>query len=226
MNHPAAVEGTVVAAAKTMIDVIPGLLEKEWAPLEEKLKIARDLVRCVQIDIADNTLVPNETFLDFAKFAPYAESPTLEAHLMVAAPDKYIKPLADAGFKRLIAHVECQDPRLFLEQVQYEHVEVGLAIDGPSEFDQIEPFLEELDMVLVMTIEAGFSGQEFMEETVEKIKKIHENFPDLPIEVDGAITDKTAKIVKEAGATRLVSNSFLFKDPSGIAHAIESLKNA
>jgi ribulose-phosphate 3-epimerase len=208
----------------TMIDVIPGILEKEWSRIEERLNLVRGLVSSVQIDVADNTLVPNETFLDFSQFAPYAKEFSLEAHLMVANPEKYIKPLADAGFKRIIAHVESADPRLFLEQAAYEDVEVGLAIDGSTEIDLLEPFLEEIDMVLVMTIEAGFSGQAFMPETVEKIKAIHENFPDLAIEVDGGINDQTAKITTDAGATRVVSTSFLFKNPSGIAEAIAQLQ--
>lgn len=204
------------------IDVIPGILEKEWSRIEEKLRLVTPLVEWVQIDVADNTYVPNETLLKFDKLDPAL---SFEAHLMVSQPEKYIKPLVDAGFKRLIAHVECQDPRLFLEQAKYENVEVGIAIDAATSIETIEPFLEEIDMVLVMTIEAGFSGQEFMTETVEKIKAIHEHFPDLPIEVDGGINDKTAKLVKDAGATRLVSTSFLFKDPGNIAHAIEVLKN-
>ncbi len=209
-----------------MVDVIPGILEKEWSVIEERLGLVKGLVRAVQIDIEDNTFVPNETILTFDKFVPYADVMALEAHLMVAQPERYVKALADAGFKRLIAHVEANDPRLFLEQAQYEHVEVGMAIDGATELEQIEPFLEEIDMVLVMTIEAGFSGQPFLVETVEKIKTIHQNFPDLPIEVDGGINDQTAKIVKDAGATRLVSTSFLFKDPANIADAIEKLKTA
>lgn len=213
-----------------MIDVIPGILEKEWAPIEERLLSVAPLVEWVQIDIADNTLVPNTTFLDFEKFSPSKllrglEHISLEAHLMVANPEKYIKPLADAGFKRVIAHVEAHDPRAFLEAAKYEHIEVGIAIDGPTEFEQIEPFLGEIDTVLVMTIEAGFSGQEFMTETVEKIKTIHQNFPDLPIEIDGGVNHQTAKIAVDAGATRLVSTSYLFKHPDGIAAAIESLKN-
>lgn len=206
-----------------MIDVIPGILEKEWTCIEERLALVRGLVEWVQIDIADNTLVPNQTVL---AFGPVGTSLSFEAHLMVAQPEKYIKPLVDAGFKRIIAHVECHDPRIFLEQAKYEHIEVGIAIDGATPIEQAEPFLEEVDMVLVMTIEAGFSGQEFMTETLEKIKAIHEHFPDLPIEVDGGINDKTATLVRDAGATRLVSTSFLFKDPQNIAAAIEELKNA
>lgn len=208
-----------------MIDVIPGILEKDWPPIAQKLALVADLVEWVQVDIADNTMVPNETILKFDQFGQFDQF-NFEAHLMVSQPEKYIKPLVDAGFKRLIAHVECQDPRIFLEQATYEHVEVGIAIDGATSIEQVEPFLEEVDMALVMTIEAGFSGQEFMPETVEKIRTIREHFPDLPVEVDGGINDKTAKLAKEAGATRLVSTSFLFKHPKGIAAAIEALKNA
>lgn len=214
-----------------MVEVIPGILEKEWAAIERKLTLVAPHVSWVQIDVADNTLVPNTTFLDFAKFVQLDKLDqslshlSLEAHLMVANPEKYVKPLCDAGFKRLIAHIEAHDPRLFLDAAQYEHVEVGVAIDGPTELEQAEPFLGEVDTVLVMTIEAGFSGQAFMTETVEKIKLIHQNFPDLPIEVDGGINDKTAKIAVDAGATRLVSTSYLYKDPANIARAIERLKD-
>lgn len=207
-----------------MIDVIPGVLEKTWPPIEEKISLVAPHVSWVQVDVADNTLVPNSTFLDFQAFQAVSSRVSLEAHLMVANPEKLISPLAKAGFKRIIAHVECQDPREFLEQAQYEHMEVGLAIDGPTELEQLEPFLEEVDTVLVMTIEAGFSGQPFMTETLEKIRTIHENFPDLPIEVDGGVNDKTGKLAADAGATRLVSTSYLFKDPAHIKEAIDRLK--
>lgn len=216
-----------------MIDVIPGILEKDSAEIERLIALVAPYVSWVQIDVADNTLVPNETFLQFEEFEVLTKHSgrvdlsklSFEAHLMVAEPEKYIRPLADAGFKRLIAHVESHDPRRFLDEATYESCEVGIAIDGPTELEQVEPFLESVDVVLVMTIEAGFSGQALMPETIEKIKKIHENFPDLAIEVDGGINDKTAKLVKDAGATRLVSTSYLFKDPTHIAAAIARLKN-
>jgi ribulose-phosphate 3-epimerase len=208
-----------------MIDVIPGILEKEWAGVEEKLRLVTGVVDWAHIDFADNTLVPNTTCLDFAKFAPYAKQFSLEAHLMVSTPEKYIQPLADAGFKRLIAHIEAHDPRIFLNKVKYEEVEVGIAIDGPTEFDAIEPFLEEADFVVVSMVESGFSGGVFLPECVEKIKSIHGYLPDLPIEATGGINSTTARLVTEAGATRLVSTSFLFKDPANIKGAIEHLKS-
>lgn len=209
-----------------MIDVIPGIgiAEKSWSEIEEKLHLVEPLVSLVQIDIADGTLVPRETVHDFSNYALTKIS--LEAHLMVADPVKYIRPLVDVGFKRLIAHIECDDPRKFLDVAKYESIEVGLAIDGPTELEVFEPFLEEIDVALVMTIEAGESGRPFQPENVEKIKLIHENYPNLPIEVDGGIDEVRAKIVSEAGATRIVSTTYLFKDPKHIAQAIERLKHA
>lgn len=207
-----------------MVEVIPGINELEWPEIQRKLEQVTGYVPWVQIDFADGTLVPNMTCMDLEKFREVSENVSLEAHLMVAHPEKYVKQLADVGFKRLIAHVEAVDPRLFLEEVQYESVEVGLAIDGPTEFDVFEPFLNEIDLALVMTIEAGPSGQPFLPETVEKIRILRRNLPDLAIEVDGGINDKTAPIVIEAGATRLVSTSYIFKNPRGVSAAISELQ--
>lgn len=210
-----------------MVEIIPGIgPQKDWNVIEERLALAIPHTEWVQVDFADNTWVPNTSFMDFGKFKEISDKVSLEAHLMVASPEKYIKAAADAGFKRLIAHIEAHEPRLFLDQVKYEQVEVGIAIDGPTEFEEVEPFLEEVDFVLVMTVESGFSGQPFLPECVEKIKSIHSYLPDLPIEVDGGISDKTARIVKEAGATRLVSTNYIFQNPDHISAAIEILKNA
>lgn len=210
-----------------MIDVIPGIgPQSAWSVIENRLNLVIPHTQWVQVDFADNTMVPNTTFLDFAAFSPYADRVSLEAHLMVAQPEKYIKDASDAGFRRLIAHVEAHDPRIFLEQVKFEDVEVGIAIDGPTEFEQVEPFLEEADFVLVMTVEAGFSGGTFLPECVEKIKTIHNYLPDLPIEVDGGMNETTARLVREAGATRIVSTNYIFNDPANIVHAIDTLKNA
>ena len=212
-----------------MIEVIPGILEKEWDAILARIAAVAPFVEWVQVDIADHTIVPNETLTDVSRFKdlltlfPHLK---LEAHLMVADPVKYIRSLADAGFKRLIAHIECQDPRDFLDQTKYESIEACLSIDAPTEFEQIEPFLEEVDGVLVMTAEAGETGRVFQPETVEKIRLIRQNFIDLPIEVEGGINNVTAKITIEAGATRLVSSSYLFNDPDNIASAIERLKTS
>lgn len=208
-----------------MIDIIPGIFEKEWGEVKRKIDLVAPYVDWVQIDVADGTLVSASTLLKFDQLDQLDKYPSLEAHLIVADPVKYIRPLADSGFKRLIAHVECQDPRAFLDQAKYENIEACMAIDAGTDFEQIEPFLEEVDGVLVMTAEAGEAGRVFQPETVEKIHLILQNFVDLPIEVEGGINAVTAKIVTEAGATRLVSTSFIFSDPSSIAQAIARLQS-
>lgn len=210
-----------------MLDIIPGIFETNFEEIRNKVKLAEPFVQWVQLDFSDGSLVPKESFFDVAQLATLVKefpSVSFEAHLMVSKPEKYVKALSDAGFKRVIAQIECTDVRNFLDDVQYESMEAGVAIDGPTENELIEPFLGEVDCVLVMTVEAGESGRPFLPETVEKIRAIHEAYPDLPVEVDGGMNETTAKLVADAGATRLVSTSYVFKDHRRVREAIAELK--
>ena len=210
-----------------MLDIIPGIFEKDFDEVVRKIDLVAAHVTSVQIDVADNTLVEAQSFLDFAKLAGViAKYPhvSFEAHLMVTNPEKYIRPLVDAGFKRLIPHVESNDPRQFIADAAYESVEVGIGIDGPTEIEQIEPFLETIDLVLLMTAELG--GTLFLPETVEKIRSIKEHYPDVPMAVQGGMDDRTVKIVSDAGATRIVSTDYIFRDATGAADAIRRLKRS
>jgi len=213
------------------MEIIPGILEPNVKELERKITLVAPHVDTIQIDVGDNTIFPCDSVHDVTLLAPIIEKFTktetkFEVHLMVANPIPYLKPLADAGVLRVIAHVECHDPREFLAEARTHEMEVGLALDVESDFELIEPYLEEIDFVLVMTIETGASGQDFEQNALETIKTIHRNLPDLPIEVDGGMTPDTAKIVKEAGASRLVTTSFIFKSEQDIPSAIEALQNA
>lgn len=208
-----------------MIEVIPGILEDSFAKIEEKIRLVEPYVEWVQIDIADGALTDKASFRDPQPFKNLETHLNLELHLMVVDPLKVAKDWVGAGFKRLIAHVESNDSREFIDEVKILGAEVGLAIDGPTSIEVIEPFLEETDQVTVMMIKAGKSGQKLQEENLEKIRFIHQNFPELPIEVDGGINDQTAKLVKDAGATRLISTSFLFwQNVDNLKEAIEFLK--
>ncbi len=220
-----------------MVEVIPAILEKEFTEIEKKIRLVEGLVNWVQIDIADNTLVPNITFLDpdpFKKFLlgtmgiPDQVRDDLrinfELHMMVKDPLMYLERFAKAGFKRFFAHVEGDFVPEYIEKCYQLGVEVGLAIDGPTDFERIHKYMDNLDCILVMAIEAGESGRPFREDTVEKIKKIREVDFEIPIAVDGAMNDVNAAKVVAAGATRINSNSFIFNAPD-IKGAIEKLKN-
>lgn len=212
-----------------MLEVVVGIFEKSVDDIRKKVEYVAQSGEHVwiQIDIADGTLVPAVSSVDIKAFAGIlSDFPELsfEAHLMVASPEKYLKPLVDAGFKRIVAHVEAIDPRLFLEEAKYESVDVGLAVDGPTELEQIEPFMDDIDFVLIMTIEAGASGQTLLPETVEKIKTVRDLYPEMPIEVDGGINDQTAKVVADAGATRVVSTTYIMKNPEKIHTSVKRLE--
>jgi ribulose-phosphate 3-epimerase len=128
---------------------------------------------------------------------------------MVEEPSIYLKPWADAGFQRFIGQVEkMSDQSAFVADAQMLG-EVALAIDKQTPIDAITVPFQDLDSLLVMTIQAGFSGQQFEESLVEKIKQLRVK-TELPIEVDGGINDETILVAAAAGATRFVATSFLF----------------
>jgi len=218
-----------------MTEVIPAILEKDYPEIERKIRLVESYVNWVQIDIADNTLVANTTFLDPESYStiihlgggqarPPRDHLNLELHMMVKDPLKYFDSFKKAGFKRFIAHVEGHGVEDFIVKCQENDVEVGLAIDGPTQIEKVFPYIEDIDVVLVMAIEAGASGRPFREDTISKIQTLHSKFFDLAIAVDGAMNLENARRVVAAGANRINSNSYIFKSPD-IKGAIESLKN-
>ncbi|MDO8270073.1 MAG: HisA/HisF-related TIM barrel protein [Candidatus Levybacteria bacterium] len=198
-----------------MNEIIPGILEKEWSEIEKKLELVKPFAKTVHIDIIDGKFADNITFLDPAPFKKYENDFLLELHMMVEDPLQYLKPWAAAGFQRFIGHIEkMPDPVEFVAQGQLLGA-VGLAIDGPTKLDDLQDLnLNDLDCLLVMTITAGKSGQEFQSELLEKVREIRKNYEYLPIEVDGGINDKSIVEAVEAGANRFVSTSHLFGSSS------------
>lgn len=209
-----------------MIEIIPAILEKDFAQIETKIKQVEELVDWVQIDIADNTLVPNSTFADPLPFKALQTKLNLELHLMVKDPLRYVERFAGVGFKRFYAHVEGDFVDDYIALCYKLGVEVGLAIDGPTPLEKIEPYIDNIDCLLVMAIEAGESGRPYREETTDRIKRLRELDFEIPIAVDGAMDDINAKKVILAGATRINSNSYIFKSENieDILEAINNLK--
>lgn len=208
-----------------MIEVIPGINEKTFEETRKKIELVRDIVPWIHIDILDNTLFKDVTMREWNAFKIFNGVVKFEAHLMVADPQKYIEPLIQNGFDRLIAHAEADTTRDFIQKTKDQHIEVGIALDGPSELELVEPFLGDVDVVLLMMHAAGPSGQPFQYDQLTKVRKVHEEYQQLPIEVDGGIDKTNAPLVVAAGATRLVSTSYLFwKNADRIAEAIEELR--
>ena len=208
-----------------MIEIIPGILEKNFDAIKRKVEMVADAVDWVEIDILDSTLYPNDTYNKWDAFKIFSDRVKLAAHLMVRDARKYVVPLVRNGFTRLIADAGGDTVRDFIHQAKMHEVEVGIALDGPAPLELVEPYLGEVNTVLLMTIKSGFSGQPFLPSVLPKIKKVHDEYPELPIEVDGGISKETAPLVIDNGATRLVSTSYLFwKNKERIEEAIEELK--
>lgn len=197
-----------------MYEVIPGILEKDWESVERKINLVLPFAKTIHIDILDGKFAPNTTFLDPVLFKKYSNKVFFEVHLMVEEPINYLKPWADAGIKRFIGHVEkMSDQEEFVAEGQLLG-EVGLAIDGPTSIDSIKVPFEDLDYFLIMTITAGFSGQSFQSQYLEKVKTIRTK-SQIPIEVDGGVNDQTILLARDAGVNRFAATSFIYnsQDP-------------
>ena len=201
------------------MEIIPGILEKEWIEIERKINIAKQFAKSIHIDIIDGKFAPNTTFLDPAPFAKYSKDIFFELHMMVENPIQYLKPFADVGFKRFLGHIEkMPDQTEFVAQGQLLG-EVGLAIDGPTSIDALKVPIDDLDCLTIMTIKAGESGQEFNPECLKKVEilrsaKQNQDGTWFPIEIDGGINDQTIIEARDAGANRFVETTFIFNSPN------------
>ncbi|MCL5434793.1 MAG: hypothetical protein M1405_00180 [Patescibacteria group bacterium] len=192
-----------------MSEIIPGILEKDFAEIEKKIELVKGFAKTIHIDIIDGKFAPNTTFLNPKPFEKYSKDIFLEAHLMVEEPINYLDSFAAAGFKRFLGHIEHMSSQEDFVAKGELLGEVGLALDVNTPLESLKADYQDLDCVLVMSVKAGFSAQEFMPEVLEKVKKIREISP-IPIEIDGGINDKTITQGSGCGVSRFVTTSFLF----------------
>src|SRR5258706_11661460 len=192
------------------LEIIPGILEKEWSDIEKKMEIILPFADSVHIDVLDGKFAPNTTWMDPAPFSKYAKQVKLEVHLMVEDPLQYVKAYADAGFQRFVGHVEkMPDIPAFVAEGQLWG-EVGLAVDTETSVEKLFAYLEDIDIAFAMTVKAGFSNQSHLPEMLEKVKALREKEQLLTIEIDGGVNDTNIVMAKNAGVTRFVSTGFIF----------------
>lgn len=207
--------------------ISPSILSADFANLERDIKlIEKGGADWVHIDVMDGHFVPNITIgVPVVKSLKKITNLPLDVHLMIENPDKYIEPFAKAGADILTFHYETGvNIEKTITDIKSYGAKAGISIKPKTQPEVLLPFLDKIDMVLVMTVEPGFGGQKFMNDCAEKIKFIKENSKrDLIIQVDGGINDKTAQICKSYGANSLVAGSYIYKSPD-ITEAIKSLK--
>jgi ribulose-phosphate 3-epimerase len=148
----------------------------------------------------------------------------LEAHLMVQNPERVVDDWIASGVKRIIFHYEStRQPEGIIKKVKQAGLEIGLAINPETLIEVVDDFIDQLDLVLVMTVEPGRGGQSFLEESLGKIKQLREKYKDVNIEVDGGVNLETAPKVIQAGANLLASGTAIFKSEN-IEKTIKELK--
>lgn len=192
-----------------MHSIIPGILEQEWGEIDQKIKACQSFAKVIHIDLLDGKFAPNTSFFDPKPFKKYSQDILFELHMMVEEPEQYIESWAKEGFRRFIGHVEhMSDQASFVTRAE-EVGEVGLALDLMTDLSEITVSHLDLDTVLIMTVKAGFSGQTFSQQPLDKVKLLarEELFP---IEIDGGINNETIIHGLSAEATRFVATSYLF----------------
>lgn len=213
--------------------ISPSILSADFRQLEEQISRAEEAgADWIHIDVMDGHYVPNLTMGPFmVETCRSITSLPLDVHLMVLEPEKMLADFARAGSDILTVHIEtCPHIHRTIQSIHALGCRAGVTLNPGTPPSAIETILPFVDMVLVMTVNPGFSGQEFIPEMLPKIswirKALDEVNPRARIEVDGGISARTLPLTREAGADVFVAASAIFKDPDGIKNGIQSLKNA
>ena len=194
-----------------MKKIIPAILTKNVADLKSNLGRLQGLTDWAQVDIMDGKFVNNiSVSLDDVNRANIYKNLSLEAHLMVENPEKYFKQCQKGNIKRVIFHIEAaKDLKKLLDDIAGLGMQRGLALKPGTSINEIEPYIDSVDVILLMSVEPGFQGQKFIETTLDKIKALKKMAPNIAIEVDGGINLGNIKNISEAGADYLILGSAL-----------------
>jgi len=199
------------------IEVAPSILSADFRYLERDVKALQDAgADRIHCDVMDGHFVPNLTFGPFViEAVRKCVSIPLDVHLMMFNPEKYIQQFCDAGSDIIMVHAEaCNDLPGVLDSIKKCGVKAGVAVNPDKPIDLFLPYLDKVDQVLIMSVYAGFCGQKFIADTMEKARRISDaiagKYEHIDIEADGGVNRETAKTCIENGINVLVSGSYIF----------------
>ena len=213
-----------------MIKIAPSILSADFSKLGEEIKdVERGGADYIHVDVMDGHFVPNITIgpLIVEAIRPVTTLP-LDVHLMIDNPDQYIPQFASAGADIITVHVEaCPHLHRTIQLIKENGAKAGVVLNPATPVDTIQHIIEDVDMVLLMTVNPGFGGQKFIKQVLPKIYAVSEMAKSknlsIEIEVDGGVNKETAKLCIEAGANVLVAGSAVYNE-SDRAQAIKAIR--
>ena len=212
-----------------MTKISPSILSCDFAQLKADIDTVIDDIDYIHIDVMDGLFVNNISFgIPVIKSIRPHFTKLFDTHLMIVKPERYIDAFAKAGTDLITFHIEAtEDSNAVIDMIHEKGLKAGISLRPKTNVIDLIPFLDKVELVLVMSVEPGFGGQEFDPSALNKIKWLKEykttHNLNYEIEVDGGINNETSKLCREAGADVLVSGSYIFKAVNR-KEKIESLK--
>ena len=209
--------------------ITPSLLDCDFARVGEEIAaFERAGVVALHLDVMDGHFVPNLSYGPpvIADWRPVTDLP-FEAHLMIAEPARYLDAFVEAGADSILFHIEAvPEPLELLQSIREHGCRAGLVLNPPTPWSAVEPFLDQVDSVLVMSVMPGFGGQSFQDEVLEKVAALRSSRPTLRIAMDGGINARTADRATGAGATQLIVGSASYRTDGNYAAALGAVAEA